>query len=94
MMNDKERQKLEVERAIGDQHQRAWENTIQPFFDNKMKELFDAFLTCDSGNKSMLFDLKLQLNALQSLEVHFKSFIETGKMASQTLNEGEENGDR
>jgi hypothetical protein len=91
-MDDRTRQILETERAIGDQHARAWGHTIEPFFVDKEKHLFEAFCQCPTNNKEMLLDIKLQQNALTSLKEHFESFITTGQMAVRQLTEGEENG--
>ena len=58
-----EKQRLEVERAIGEQHQRAWESTIEPFFIDKEKQIFDAFCNADS-DRELIFNLKLQQSVL------------------------------
>lgn len=86
-MNQNEQEILLArEISLGEAHQVTWDNFVKPFFDRKSEELFEAFKSCDTRDKEGLQLLKMQLNALESLQVHFMHFIETGVMASQTLN--------
>jgi hypothetical protein len=85
MINDNEKQRLETERAIGEMHQRAWEHSVQPFVEKKKAELFEAFVDHPSTDKDGLMLIKLQLNALASMGDEFESFINTGKLARQQL---------
>ena len=86
MLNELET-KLEMERARGELHQRAWEQTVKPFFESKESELFDMFIDCPTSEKEMLLDIKLQLNVLKALRINFESYIETGHMAATQLGE-------
>lgn len=92
-MNDFEQERLEFERAVGEQKAIVWEEHIKPFFDAKKADLFIAFQNLSvSDNKGMTL-VKLHSYALDSLEAEFKSYIETGKMADMTLSENEEKND-
>ena len=84
-MLDEKETRLEVERARGEIHERAWEQTVKPFFEEKEAELFDAFIDCPTSEKEMLMDLKLQLNVLKAMKIHFESYIDTGRMAATQL---------
>jgi len=88
-MNDDLKEKLEIEAAQGEHYQRTWDGMIAPFFDQKSKELYDAFCQTPTDNKELMFDIKLQHNALNSLRRHFEEYIETGKLASKQLEKGE-----
>jgi len=89
VLDNKEAQ-LELERARGELHQRSWSETVEPFFESKEQELFEAFVDCPTSEKDTLIDLKMQLNVLKAMKVHFASYIETGHMASQQLGERNE----
>lgn len=82
--------KLETERAIGAKHQKVWNEVIEPFFVARQEILFEAFKVADSKDKDQLQLIKLQSNVLEGMKVHFMHFIDTGRMASTTL-DNEEN---
>lgn len=81
---------LEVEVSRGAEYERCYNSMVKPFIEAKKKELFEAFVSATNTSDSDLVKIKLQANALQSLEDEFTSFINTGKIASQQL---EENND-
>lgn len=87
-----QRRQLEIEAAAGDQAERTWSSQIEPYFLEKRVALFDAFINCETANKELLIDLKMQLNALIGLEEYFKDKMLTGKMAQQTLKEEDSDG--
>lgn len=87
-MNQSQTDQLMFEMSKGEEHRHAWKVTVEPFFREKASELFSAFQQCASSDKDVLFDIKLQLNVLNSLETYFKDYIETGRMASIQLKEG------
>jgi len=89
-MNDFERLNAETEQAIGEQHQRAWEFSVEPFIIRKQAELYQVFLDHPTTDTDGLVLIKLQINALQSLSDEFQSQINTGNLARKQL-EGEEN---
>lgn len=80
---------LEFEAARGEQYDRAWKSMVEPFFESKSRELYDAFINHPTTDSNGLTILKLQVNALQSLKDEFESKIMSGKLARQQL--GEEN---
>lgn len=88
-MND-ERARLESEREIGEMHQRAWKHSVEPFVKAKKAELYEAFINHPSTDKDGLMLIKLQINALISMGDEFQTFINTGKLARQQI---EENND-
>ena len=90
-MNQNQTDKFMFEMSQGETHRLAWKDTVEPFFEAKINELFTAFQQCGSSDKDLLFDIKLQLNVLNSLRVHFEDYIQTGQMAAIQL-KGEGNG--
>jgi hypothetical protein len=91
-MDDHVKAKMEVDQAKGESYQRAWEFIIEPFFDAKQLELYEAFFNMPTSNKEALVDIKLQVNSLMSLKDEIEHYINTGKLAKTAL-EGESNGD-
>ena len=89
-MNDSERARLESEQSIGEMHQRAWIHSVEPFIKAKQAELYAAFTAHPTTDKDGLMLIKLQVNALMSMGDDFQSYINTGKLARQQL---EENND-
>jgi hypothetical protein len=89
-MDDNIKLKLEVERAVGDEYARAYESLVKPFIDRKRAELFEVFTEIPSSDIDGLIAIKLQSNALQSLNDEFRHYIQTGQMARQSLTEKEE----
>jgi len=79
--------KLEVEVAQGDNHKRAWEQIVEPFFEAKKAELFEAFVNTGSSETDALVSIKMHMNVLESMKDHFWHYINTGKMAQKTLEE-------
>ena len=86
-MDDTERYKLIKEAEVGEKYKHAYEECVKPFVDNKIAELFEAFKEADSSNLSHLQMIKMQSNALKSMEEEFNHFITTGKLALTVLNE-------
>lgn len=86
-------EKLETERSIGADYERSWNGLVKPFFDKKQEELFEVFKELPTTNSEGLMLVKTSLNALQMLEDEFRHYINTGKMASQTLNDLEKEKD-
>lgn len=86
-MDDHQRTKLELEQAQGEMHQRAWEHSVKPFVEAKQAELYDAFKEHNTTDTDGLMLIKMQTNALSSMADEFQSFINTGKLARQQLEE-------
>ena len=81
---------LEVEVAKGQAHKSAWDQLVEPFFEAKKAELYEAFIKLPTSNGEELLNIKMQVNVLDSMKDHFQHYINTGKMAQTTL-EGESN---
>lgn len=84
-MDDNTKLALEVEASKGEQYQRAYDQLVTPFFEAKQAELFEAFQDAPTTETDILVTLKLQSNALKSLDEEFKHYINTGKLARQQL---------
>jgi len=63
---------------------------IKPFINRKKAQLFDAFEAVEANNIEALKELKLMSLALSALEADVNSVIDTGKLASETLNQDNE----
>ena len=88
-MDNSVREKLEVEQAIGEQYQRAYEGLVSPFIERKKAELFEAFQILPTTEPDKLMAIKLQCNALESLDDEFRHYITTGQLAQRSLTEKE-----
>ena len=84
-MLDPEVAKLQAEVATGDEYQRVFQSYVGPFIEAKKQVLFEHFQTIPVGNVEALKDIKLQLTAINSLQAHFKEFMNTGKLARTQL---------
>ena len=84
-MLDHEVAKLQAEVATADEYQRVFDSYVGPFIEAKKQVLFEHFQTIPVGNVEALKDIKLQLTAINSLQAHFKEFMNTGKLARTQL---------
>ena len=84
-MLDPEVAKLQAEVATADEYQRVFDSYVGPFIEAKKQVLFEHFQTIPVGNVEALKDIKLQLTAINSLQAHFKEFMNTGKLARTQL---------
>jgi len=76
---------LENEQFKGSQAQHAYDNFIKPFVQDKRELLFNAFSATGVNDTEALKTIKLQLYAIDQLELEILSIIDTGKMASKAL---------
>ena len=76
---------LEQEVVAGRDFQDTWDKMVEPFFEWKQKELYDAFLTVGVEDQLMLMNIKMQSMALDGLKSNFLHFINTGKLAEEQL---------
>lgn len=90
-MQDSEKEILDDESAKGRRAEAAYNGFFKPFFDEKEKVLIEAFRTVSVTDSKALLNIKLQFKAIDSLHDEMMTFINTGKMASKTLTDGEEN---
>lgn len=81
---------LQAEAAVNESAVRAWEEHFKPFFEDKEKDLFEAFRSVSATNVDDVMLIKLQSNVLIMIQDHFESKLNTAKMARQTLNELED----
>lgn len=86
-MDSNVKAKLEMDQAKGESYQRAWDYIIEPFFDNKQKELFEAFVQIGSTDVDSLVTIKMQSNVMTMMQDEMNHYINTGKLARKTLEE-------
>ena len=84
-MDDNLKINLEVEGAVGEQYQGAWDRMVKPFFEKKQAELYEVFQECPIRDKDGLVEIHAQHKALKSMEDEFLTFINSGKLARQQL---------
>lgn len=84
-MNDSEI-KVEQEIIVGREFQDTWNRMVEPFFNNKQAELYEAFLTTSVDNEKGLVLIKMQSLVLEGLKSNFIHFINTGKLAEKQRN--------
>ena len=89
-LTEQQRTLLEIEASKGAQHASAWTNMVEPFFDAKQIELYEAFKNVPVRDKEALTEIHAQTLALESMRLHFLHFIQTGTMAQKTLSDNEE----
>lgn len=80
-------EKLEFERAVGEEKLRVYEGHIKPFIDAKKQDLFESFNQVSVTDANALLTIRLHSLALDSIEADFMHYIETGKLASFELKE-------
>jgi len=78
----------ELEVINGNKAQKAYNDFIGPFIENKRKEFYETFMSVGIEPEPLM-ELKRMLTALESLDVEIRSIINTGLMASNILNEGD-----
>lgn len=88
-MDDDTRAVLEVESDKGVRARVAWETYIEPFFNKKTSELFEAFKIMPTTKPDDLMLVKMQLNALESMKDELQEHINTGILATKALNDEE-----
>lgn len=84
-MDENIKTKLEVEVAIGTQHQGVWDSLLLPFFEAKEKELYEVFKQCPVRDREALIEIHAQTLVLESMKDYFITFINTGKLAQKSL---------
>ena len=89
-MNDAQIAQLQEEQRKGGQAQHAYDTFIKDFCEKKRMTLFEAFSAIPISNENDLMEVKRMLYAIDTLETEITTVIETGKLASQSLNEYEE----
>lgn len=82
-------EKLQNEQLLGNRAQIAYDQFIKSFVDEKRAILFDSFRALPLTEEESLMEVKRMLYAIDALETEILTVIDTGKMASMSLNKDE-----
>jgi hypothetical protein len=85
----KEQEHLSMEQLRGGKAQHAYDEFIKDFCEEKRSILFQNFSDLPLSAVDDLMEVKRMLFAIDTLETYIMTVIETGKMASISLNEKE-----
>lgn len=88
-ISPKEQEQLSNEQLRGGKAQSAYDDFIKDFCEEKRQILFQNFSDLPLSDTENLMEVKRMLFAVDTLEADIKTVIETGTMASLTLNEQE-----
>lgn len=88
-LTEEQLDKLSLEQLRGGKAQRAYDEFIGPFIQEKKLVLFSSFCDLPLTAEHELMEVKRMMFAIETLEREINNVIETGKMASITLNEQE-----
>lgn len=88
-LSEEQTDKLSIEQLVGGRAQRAYDEFIKDFCEEKRQALFIAFSNLPLTDTENLMEVKRMSYAVDTLETDIKTVIETGRMASITLNEQE-----
>ena len=83
-MDKAERNKLEWEVAHGNDAKHLF-GRVRPYFDAMRASILDAFEHAPLNDIEGLQLLRLQLNALEKLEINMSTEIQTGQLAAESL---------
>lgn len=76
---------LRQEQIVGARAERAYEEFIKHFINERRKELFNAFQVESVTNPDNLMEIKRMTMALSALEQEILTIIQTGQLASTSL---------
>ena len=82
-------EQLSLEQLEGGKAQKAYDDFIGPFIEDKKQTLFQAFCDLPLSDTENLMEVKRMMFAVETLDTEIKTVIQTGEMASHTLNEQE-----
>jgi hypothetical protein len=82
-------EQLTNEQLAGGRAQHAYNEFIKDFCEKKRKILFQNFADLALTDEANIMEVKRMLFAVDTLEADIMTVIETGKMASITLNQQE-----
>ena len=85
-----EQEQLENEQLLGNRAQRAYDEFIKPFIEDKRRILFEAFQAIRISDTDDLMEVKRMLSAIDALDIEIRTVIDTGKLASESLKQNEE----
>ena len=80
---------LETEVVLGEKANFAYEHFIKDFIITKREEMFELFQQLPLADHEAILEVKRLLTVLNGLEIEIKSVIETGNLASISLNKQE-----
>ena len=80
-------ERLLVERELGQSAQRAHANFIEPFYNAKLDEIFNAFCAARIGDAETLVNIHHMYKSLEALQKSTAEAVETGKLAEYSLQE-------
>lgn len=86
-MDLREETQLSVERDLGERAKNAWNGFFKPFFEEKETVLIEAFRACGLRDEEGLVKIKMQFTAIDALRLELLGYMDTGKLASISLNE-------
>jgi hypothetical protein len=89
-MNPEQKEQLENEQIKGSKAQHTYDSFIKDFVEEKRVVLFDTFRALPLSAESELMEVKRMLYAVDTLDDEIRAVIQTGQMASQVLNESNE----
>ena len=89
MISEELKDQLTVEQLQGGKAQIAYDQFIKGFCEQKRIALFNSFSHLPLSDTENLVEVKRMLYAVDALETEILTVIDTGKMASITLNEQE-----
>jgi len=88
-LTDTQKDQLSNEQLLGGKAQRSYDEYIQEFCEQKRLSLFDSFRNLSLTDAENLMEVKRMLFAIDALESEILTVIETGKLASISLNKQE-----
>lgn len=88
-LSDAQTDQLSLEQLVGGKAQQSYDDFIKDFCEEKRISLFTSFRDLQITDTENLMEVKRMLYAIDALENDIMTVIETGKMASMTLNEQE-----
>jgi len=86
-VDNREADQLEQEQTVGRRAENAYGLFIEAFVGEKKKQLLSAFAECSISEVDTILEIKRTIYVLDTLETEIKTIIQTGKMASQSLNQ-------
>ena len=88
-LTNEQKDQLSNEQLLGGKAQKSYDEFIDQFCEQKRLSLFEAFRNLPLTDTENLMEVKRMLFAVDTLESDILTVIETGKMASISLNEQE-----
>ena len=86
-MNNPYTEQFEKERELGNKAEKAYNDFISAFVANKRKALFQNFCDISIEHTEALLESKRLLAVVDNLEDEILNIIQTGKLASKSLEE-------